>query len=217
MQQTLLVYHPSMEDACYNQLTTLHLERHTLEQHGIEKYKSTAVSEVKLYTIYCCVLYHITVLLLPTRCSPATLRMPTMRIASGGRYWLCLWLSSGSLSTQSHGLDGGLSQAWDATESWVSSRDWRKNVFYSQIQWQPRFSYMDTAFSLVYTCVCVAPGSEAALECGWAPPQCWSGVWRGPGLWGSPAGAPRCFPWLVTDAVPSGSPLAPDTHIHTTT
>lgn len=99
-------------------------------QHRIEKYKSTAASKAKLHTIYSCVQHYITVLLWPTRCSPATLRMPTMRIASGGRNWLCLWLSSGSLSTQSHGLDGGLSQAWDATESWVSSRDWQKHTFY---------------------------------------------------------------------------------------
>lgn len=30
VQQSLLVYHPSMEYAGYSQLTTLHLERHTL-------------------------------------------------------------------------------------------------------------------------------------------------------------------------------------------
>ena len=32
VQQTLLVYHPSMENTGYHQLSTLHLERHTLKQ-----------------------------------------------------------------------------------------------------------------------------------------------------------------------------------------
>lgn len=33
MQQSLLVYHPAMEDPGYHQLTTLHLERHTLKHN----------------------------------------------------------------------------------------------------------------------------------------------------------------------------------------
>lgn len=130
VQQSLLVHDASMEDAGDGQLTSFHLERHTLKQRKstdevikpistVESQVSSFVldekKEVKIHKI----------LLHPTRCSPATLRMPTMRMASGGGYGVCSLSSSGAWSTKSHGLGGGLSQVWDATESWVSSRDWQ--------------------------------------------------------------------------------------------
>lgn len=74
-----------------------------------------------------------------TKCSPATLRMPTMRMASAGTGTL---LMGGSMKAQ--GLEGGVSHVWEATESCVSNRDWsskaqrvitNQTVYYSHLIW----------------------------------------------------------------------------------
>lgn len=40
MQKALLVYHPSVQDTSYGQLTTLHLERHALQHNSTQANKT---------------------------------------------------------------------------------------------------------------------------------------------------------------------------------